>query len=262
MRDGLPAFDFLHHLADAATAASLPHFRSAQAVDNKAGAADFDPVTAADRETERAMRDLIAAEFPGHGVLGEEFAATIGDSAFEWVIDPIDGTRSFIAGVPLWGTIIGLRQNGVPRLGMFSQPFTGERLWGDGDAAWYRGPDGERRLAARSGTSLQDAILMTTSPALFVDPTDAARYADLERRIRLPRYGADGYAYGLIAQGTIDLVVECDLAPYDIVGLIPIIEGAGGQVTDWNGGPAHDGGHVLAAANPHLHEAALDILAS
>lgn len=257
---GHPDFAFLHRLADAAGSASLPYFRAQTAIDNKSAEGGFDPVTIADREAEQAMRDLIAAEFPDHGVLGEEFAAVTGNGRFEWVIDPIDGTRSFIAGVPLWGTIIGLRQNGAPCLGLFSQPFTGERLWGDGDVAWYRGPDGDRRVTARDNWTLGDAILMTTTPALFTDADDAERYAALEREVRLSRYGADGYAYGLVAQGTIDLVVECGLAPYDIVGLIPIIEGAGGCVTNWSGGPADNGGRVIAAANRRLHEAALEVL--
>lgn len=255
-----PDFAFLHRLADAAAAASLPHFRSRAAIENKSADGGFDPVTVADRDAEQAMRDLITAAFPNHGVLGEEFAAKSGNGRFEWVIDPIDGTRSFIAGLPVWGTIIGLRESGAPSLGLFSQPFTGERIWGDGEAAWYRGPGGERRVRTRGNKTLADAILMTTTPAMFIDAVDARRYAELEGRVRLPRYGADGYAYGLVAQGVIDLVVECGLAPYDVVGLIPIVEGAGGCVTNWSGGPADNGGHVIAAANRHVHDAALEVL--
>jgi histidinol phosphatase-like enzyme (inositol monophosphatase family) len=251
---------FLDRLADTAAETTLPHFRANGAVDNKGGGS-FDPVTEADRNAESAMRKLIKATFPDHGIIGEEHGPENDKAEFVWVLDPIDGTRSFIAGIPLWGTLIGLLRDGKPVLGMMAQPFTGERFAGDGKRAWYRGPHGEGELTTRSCASLSDAILFTTTPALF-NPADRRSYDRVEKSVRVPRYGADCYAYCMVAAGHVDLVIETELKPYDIVALIPIIEGAGGRVTNWEGESAASGGRIVAAGDPRLHELALKQLAT
>jgi histidinol phosphatase-like enzyme (inositol monophosphatase family) len=250
---------FLDALADAAAETTLPRFRANGAIENKGGGS-FDPVTEADRNAETAMRKLINATFPEHGIIGEEHGPENETAEFVWVLDPIDGTRSFIAGSPLWGTLIGLLRDGKPVLGMMAQPFTGERFAGDGRRAWYRGPGGDRTLAARNCPSLSEAILFTTTPALFA-PADRRSYDRVEASVRVARYGADCYAYCMVAAGHADIVVEAELKPYDIVALIPIIEGAGGRVTDWRGGPAASGGRIVAVGDPRLHDQVLQRLA-
>lgn len=250
---------FLDLLADAAGKVTLPLFRAGGAVDDKGGSY-FDPVTEADRTAESVMRKIINDTFPDHGIIGEEHGPEREDAEFVWVLDPIDGTRSFITGIPLWGTLIGLLRNGKPILGMMAQPFTGEHFAGDGKRAWYRGPGGKRALATRSCAKLSDAALFTTTPAIF-GLTDRPSYDRVEASVRLTRYGADCYAYCMVGSGNADLVVEAELKPYDIVALIPIIEGAGGRVTSWEGGSAADGGRVVAVGDPRLLDPVLKRLA-
>lgn len=250
---------FLGRLADAAGAAILPHFRTPFSVENKLSRG-FDPVTVADRAAETAMRSLITATYPDHGILGEEFGAERIDAERVWVLDPIDGTRAFIAGLPVWGVLIGLRDRGLPALGMMAQPFTGERFAGDGSRAWYDGPGGRRDLHSRAIDDLSQAILSTTTPAQFVG-REAEAYRRVEAAVRLPRYGCDCYAYCMVAAGFIDVVVESGLQPYDILPLIPVIEGAGGRVTDWQGNSAAGGGTVVATGDPRLHDQVLELLA-
>lgn len=249
---------FLRRLAERAGQETLPRFRMPAAIDNKL-ASGFDPVTEADRAAERAIRALIAEEFPEHGLLGEEFGPERADSSHVWVIDPIDGTRAFISGLPLWGTLVGLTVEGDAVAGMMSQPFTGELFYANEEGAHYEGPGGPRRLSARRTTDLSEATLCTTTPALFDGPRRAL-YDQVEAAVRLPRYGTDCYAYAMVAAGQVDLVIECGLQPYDIVALIPIIERAGGVITTWDGGPAEKGGDIVAAATPELHKAALGYL--
>ncbi|BDA83484.1 histidinol-phosphatase [Aureimonas sp. SA4125] len=253
----LPSRDFLFALADAAARESLPRFRREGAIDNKLVDA-FDPVTEADRAAERAIRALIEATYPDHAVLGEEYG-TSGSGRHLWVIDPIDGTRAFISGVPVWGTLIGLCVDGVARVGIMHQPFTTERFWADGEAAFYDGPGGPRRLAVRATRDIAAATLFTTSPRLFTGGK-ATGFEALEAAARLTRFGTDCYAFAMLAAGHADLVVEAGLKPYDIVALIPIIEQAGGVITTYEGGRAENGGDVVAAATPELHAAALEIL--
>ena len=250
---------FLDELADAASQAIMPHFRARTAVENKAGAG-FDPVTVADRDAEAAMRKLIAARFPEHGVVGEEYGEDRAGADMVWVLDPIDGTRAFISGLPVWGTLIGLKEGGRPILGMMVQPFTGERFSGDGKTAWYTGAGGKTTLRTRACPDLADASLFTTSPKLF-DGDDLAAYERVEKRVKLARYGLDCYGYCMVAAGHGDCVVEAGLKPHDIVALIPIIQGAGGRVTDWTGGPAASGGRIVASGDPRLHEQLLARLA-
>jgi histidinol phosphatase-like enzyme (inositol monophosphatase family) len=252
--------DFLDRLATAASDSVMPYFRASMAVENKAGTG-FDPVTAADRDAEAAIRALIVARYPDHGIVGEEFGAERESADFVWVIDPIDGTRSFISGVPVWGTLIGLLKEGRPLLGMMTQPFTGERFAGDSTRAWYRGPGGEKALSVRPCSSLGEATLFTTSPAL-IGGGDRLAYDRVEAAVRFARYGMDCYAYCMVAAGHVDIVIETELQAYDIAPLIPIIEGAGGQVTDWQGASAAAGGRIVASGDRRLHEVALALLSS
>jgi myo-inositol-1(or 4)-monophosphatase len=243
-------------------AAVLRHFRRRLAVEDKAGAGGrYDPVTAADRAAERAMRGAIAKAFPDHGILGEEFAPREGAGSLRWVLDPIDGTRAFIMGSPLWGTLIGLVEDGVPVLGLMDQPFLRERFWGAGGRAQMRGGDGKvRRLATRACARLAEAVLTSTHPDLFEARLEAAAFARVKEKARLTRYGGDCYGYCLLAAGFVDIVVEANLKPYDVIPLIPIVEGAGGRVTTWDGKPPLDGGRILATGDARVHAETLALL--
>ena len=258
-----PDATFLMALADVADRETLPRFRAGGGVDNKLGEGAFDPVTEADRAAERAIRDLIGQRFPSHGILGEEFGEELardGAGARQWVIDPIDGTRAFITGVPVWGTLIGHYVEGRARLGLMSQPFTGERFYTDGSGAYLKRFDGEpQHLLTRKTVAVENATLFTTSPRLFSGDL-LPRYEELERRARLTRFGTDCYAFAMLAAGHVDLVVESGLNPYDIAALIPIIEQAGGIVTTFGGERPEQGGDIIAAATPELHAAASKIL--
>ena len=251
---------FVAELASQSGQAILPFFRAHHVTEDKSAGGVFDPVTEADRAGESVMRHLIKRNFPAHGVLGEEFGSENTEAEYVWVLDPIDGTRAFISGIPVWGTLIGLTRQGVPVYGMMHQPFSGERYSGDGRQARYEGPGGPRKLRTRSVTDITAATLMTTSPALFAGE-EAAAFGRVESQVRLSRYGCDCYAYCMLAAGHVDLVIESGLKPYDIVALIPIIEGAGGVVTSWDGGSAAGGGRIVAAGSKALHEAALGLLA-
>ena len=253
---------FMDDLATQSGAAILPFFRAHFGMDDKARGSGlaFDPVTEADRAAEAAMRRMIHTTFPSHGILGEEFGSESPDAECVWVLDPIDGTRAFIAGLPTWGTLIGLKHHGAAVRGLMHQPYLGERFLGDGNTATIRTAKVERRLHTRRGRALADATLATTDPRLFSAGEERERYLAVERQVRLSRYGADCYAYCMLAAGQIDLVIEAGLHPYDIVALIPIVEGAGGVVTTWDGGPATEGGRIVAAGDRRLHEAALSIL--
>ncbi len=253
--------EFAHVLADISADAILPYFRKPVAVKNKAGPAAFDPVTAADRAAERAIRKAVMARFPDHGIIGEEYGTVAGKGRYRWLIDPIDGTRAFITGSPLWGTLIGLMDGPRPILGLMNQPFTGERFWSDGRVARWRGPDGKtRRLETRACARLADAILTSTHPDLFASAGEIAGFGELKSRARMTRYGGDCYGYCLLAAGSTDLIVEAGLKPYDIVALMPIIEAAGGIVSTWEGGSAAEGGRIIAAGDRRVHQEALAIL--
>ncbi|SFG96674.1 histidinol-phosphatase [Methylobacterium gossipiicola] len=251
---------FMDDLASESGQAILPFFRAAFGIDDKGHGGTFDPVTEADRAAEVILRGLIRRSFPTHGILGEEFGSENLDAECVWVLDPIDGTRAFMAGLPTWGTLIGLARNGVPVRGLMHQPYLGERFSGDGATARLRSARGERILRTRRGTDLRHALLATTDPRLFGDGSEREGFAALESAVRLSRYGTDCYAYCMLAAGQIDLVVEAGLKPYDIVALIPIIEGAGGVVTTWDGGSAAGGGRIVAAADEALHAEALRLL--
>ena len=258
--DQYTAWTFFEELAEAAAGETLPRFRSALTVENKARATGFDPVTEADRAAERVIRALIEKRFPDHGIQGEEAEDKPGRSRFSWIIDPIDGTRSFMSGMPTWGTLIGLLDGGMPRFGMMSQPYVGER---------FIGGDGKAELVTAAGTSpircrptrgLSDATLFATSPDMFSAGREREAFERLAAQTRLTRFGADCYGYCLLAAGHVDLVVEASLAYHDIAPLIPIVEAAGGVVTDWFGAPVRGGGQVIAAASDGLLSTALDLL--
>lgn len=252
---------FVERLGDAATEAILPFFRTSVGTEDKNRGGRFDPVTEADRAAEVAMRRMIEAQFPAHGIIGEEFGVTRADADYVWVLDPIDGTKAFIAGLPTWGVLIGLLHKGRPCYGMMVQPFTQERFVGDGTKASWTGTGlgasrSRRRLGTRRCDTLKTATLMTTSPLLYPpDRLEALRR--LEEEARLTRYGCDCYAFAMLAAGHVDCVVECGVQAYDVVALIPIIEGAGGIVTSWTGGDASQGGDVVASGDRRLHEEAL-----
>lgn len=249
---------FLHQLADLADAQTLSRFRGPIAVEAKHNEGEtFDPVTDADRRAEIAMRALIRERFPGHAILGEEYGPE-GESDFCWVLDPVDGTKPFICGIPVWGTLIGLTYRGVATHGMMSQPFTGERFWADADAAWYQRGASVEPLRARQ-VALSDAILHTTSPHGYQGGL-AEGFKRLQDQVRMTRYGGECYAMVMVAAGHIDLALEPSLQPYDIVALVPIIERAGGAVTRLDGGRPEPGGAVLISGSAALHEQALAIL--
>ena len=251
---------FALELADAAAAVTLPHFRSGLAVDNKRGQFDFDPVTAADRDAEAAIRKLIGERYADHSILGEEHGTHDGESELTWILDPVDGTRSFISGVPLWGTLIGLNDGTKPVIGLMDQPYIGERFVGrPGGTELIRGTHAQP-LKTSSCTKLEDALLGNTDPGMFTVDAEKAAFREISSKVRLRRFGGDCYFYCLLAAGTLDLVVESSLQPYDIQALIPVIENAGGIVTTWSGKDAQNGGQVVAAASRELHAAALEIL--
>ena len=248
--------DFAHELADASGAIVTGHFRTPFSVEEKA---DASPVTIADREAERAMRELIAERYPWHGIVGEEFGNDRPDAAEVWVLDPIDGTRAFVAGKPIFGTLIALLRDRRPVLGIIDQPVLGERWVGAAGAGSHF--CGEA-ISTRSCADPGRAILNTTSPALF-SGADREAFLRLSESVRSTTYGGDCYAYGLLASGHIDLVVEAGLKTYDFCALVPVVDNAGGRITDWMGRPLGPGsdGRVIAAGDPRVHEKALELLA-
>jgi histidinol phosphatase-like enzyme (inositol monophosphatase family) len=258
MRGMMELFEFLEQVAATAAEVTLPHFRTRLTVDNKE-MAGFDPVTEADRAAERAIRALIEAHFPDDGIHGEEYGLVRADAPRRWVIDPVDGTRAFITGLPVWGTLVGLTENGRSIAGLMAQPFTGETFIADGRRA-ERNWRGERHpLGVSACTKLADAHMFTTSPHLFKGGL-RTRFDALEPQVRLSRYGTDCYAFAMLAAGFCDLVIDPGLQSYDIVALIALIEQAGGVVTTLEGGRAEQGGDVIAASTPALHQAALAAL--
>ena len=253
--------DVARQLADAAKGPTLAYFRTlGLAVDNKQKIG-WDPVTEADRQAEIAMRDVLARRRPDDGILGEEFAPVPGTSGLVWVLDPVDGTRSYVCGSPVWGTLVAVADADGPIFGIVDQPYIGERFEGGFGEAHFHWRDGSRRLSTASTKLLEEAALFTTLPEVGSN-AERESFLRLAARTRLVRYGLDCYAYALLAAGHIDLVVEAGLKPYDINAPIALIEAAGGCATSWSGGPAHGGGTLLAAANAELHSAAMEMLAA
>lgn len=254
-----PYLDFTTSLAYRAGRITLGYYNTGIRPDFKA---DDTPVTAADRAAERAISRLISKRFPDHGVVGEEDGSLRAEAQWRWIIDPIDGTRSFITGTPMWGTLIGLLDAGRPAFGIMNQPFTRERFWSGEDGAFMRvGDAAPTPIRTRACPNLSDAILSTTHPELFAAGIEADGFARLKNRVRMARYGGDCYGYCLLAAGFVDVIVEAGLKSYDIVALIPIIEKAGGRVTTWDGKPATEGGRIVATGDARLHEQVLAVLA-
>jgi len=247
---------FANQLADAAGDVIMPYFRAKNAIENKQDGG-FDPVTIADKEAETAMRALIETTYPDHGILGEEHGhKPAGAGGMTWVLDPIDGTRSFIGGLPTWGTLIALNNGEKVIMGVMDQPFTDERYIGTPDGAFFKG----QKLAVRPCASIGDAVLYSTTPDMFYEPGEAEAFGRVEGVVKLRRFGGDCYAYAMMALGFVDLIIESAMQPYDIQALIPIVEGAGGIVTNWQGEDAMQGGQILAAGDARLHEQALGLL--
>lgn len=246
-------------LADAARAETLLRWRNAGAATNKNAGGPFDPVTDADVAAEAAMRAVIRREYPDHGIAGEEMRTQAAAGRYAWSLDPIDGTRSYVCGLPTWTTLIALLEDGAPVLGVIDAPRLGERYVGTGDRAWLTDAAGEAELATSGCRDLADARLASTDPGLF-DPADLAAFGRVRDAARIVRYGHDGYAYARLAAGSIDLVVEAGLKPHDLLALIPVVRGAGGVIGDWRGGADFVGGRVVAAATPELFAQAVALL--
>jgi myo-inositol-1(or 4)-monophosphatase len=249
--------NFAGRLADAAARITLPLFRThLDVVDKGDRERDISAVTRADREAEEAIRSLIAASYPEHGVLGEEHGAENAGAEYTWVVDPIDGTKAFITGFPTWGTLIALNHRGRPVLGVVDQPYTRERFVGGPDGAFLNGA----RLRTRRCADLSLARLGMTTVNMFKPGPERAAFEGVRDRAALVRPGGDCYSYCMVAHGLLDIVIEGDLAPWDIQACIPLIEAAGGVVTDWRGGSAAGGGLVLACGDPALHARILPML--
>ena len=252
--------DFALELAHMAGGIAEAHFRQPITVENK-GQAKFDPVTNADRAIERVLRDAIVARYPDHGIVAEEEGERAARGEYTWFIDPIDGTRAFMTGSPLWGTLIGLTRRREPLFGLLAQPVLEEVFFGGPSGSWLIKADRRDRLRSRPCSTLAAAVLASTHPDMFLG-ANAAAFQTLAAQCLLTRYGGDCYNYAMLAAGHLDLVVESQLKPYDIVPLIPILEGAGCVVTDWQGGVPLAGGDVVAAGTRDLHRAALAVLAA
>lgn len=242
--------------ADLASKLTFEAFKNCPVAENKSDGSIFDPVTATDRGAEQLIREYIQATFAQDGIVGEEFSETIGQNDWKWCVDPIDGTRAFVAGVPVWSTLIGIFHKDLPVIGLIDHPALSERYLGANGKAWKQTSDGISTLQTRPCARVDDAILSCTEPLAMFTQEQRAAYEKVRQTVRFSRLGLDAYSYALTASGRIDLVIEAQLKPYDIAALIPIIEGAGGKITDWHGGPAHqigiEGGAVVCAGDPDL----------
>ena len=254
---------FAHKLADAAGAVIRPYFRVRLDVDDKGAAKGsiFDPVTAADREAERAIRAVIERERPGDGILGEEFGEKEGTSGRRWVLDPVDGTRAFINGRHEWGSLIALEEDGRPVLGIVDQPVLGERFTGVNGAASLHERGKVSPLHVRECAGLEDAILCCTHPYAYFEAQERAAFRRVSSAVKMSRFGGDCYIFGLLAMGFCDVIVESHFHRWDVAALIPLIEGAGGIITDWKGGDPSGGGQCVASGDRRVHAQALKLLA-
>lgn len=246
-----------HAMADAARGAIRPHFRALTEIENKKDGSDFDPVTVADRAAELAMREVLADLRPDDAIHGEEFGTQDGTTGWTWVLDPIDGTRAFVAGLPVWTTLIGLVDDaGDAIVGIIDQPVLDERYVGSPNGSYLRTTDGDTPIQVSPCADLRQAVIATTDPFIMTPPEQGA-WTHLRATARIIRYGLDAYAYARLAGGTIDLVAEAGLAPYDAAALIPVVRGAGGLACDWRGNPAKPGGQLVCAASQGILDQAL-----
>lgn len=251
--------NFAKALAQASAAAILPWFRRNATVDVKAGPV-WDPVTEGDRAGERAIRELIEARYPDHGIHGEEYGFKEGRSGFTWILDPVDGTRSFVCGMPTWATLIGLTYEGQCKVGLMNQPFVGDMFYGNPHGAWHDNRSAVTPIRTRAGRPLAQATAGTTAPELYRSDRDQAAFQRLRGKLQLMRYGGDAYFFAMVAGGHLDIAMDAGLQAYDIMPLIPIIEGAGGCVAEWTGGNPARGGNILSAGSRQLLDEALAIM--
>ncbi len=262
----MPAIDadliaFANRLADTAGGVIRPFFRSRIDIAHKEGVHAFDPVTEADRGAERAIRELIARERPDDAILGEEFGETPGRNNYRWVLDPVDGTRAFITGRHEWGSLIALEKDGVAALGILDQPVLGERFIGVNGEAQLVQAGRSTPLKTRACASLQDAILCATDPSAYFAPDQMAAFARVQAKARMTRYGGDCYLFAALALGFVDVIIEANFHAWDAAALIPIVEGAGGVMTSWDGGSAAPGKTILAAGDARVHAEVMKLLA-
>ena len=258
--DWTPLSSFALHLADVSARAILPWFRRPLVVDDKGGAKGFDPVTEGDRAGERAIRAAIEEHYPDHGIIGEEYGEKPGTSPFTWVLDPVDGTRSFMIGMPSWATLIALYHEGRPVIGVMNQPYAGDCFMGTPEGAWLHRHGTKTALRTRQGVGLAQACIGTTAPELYRDPADAQGFERLRRSCRLMRYGGDAYFFCLMAAGHLDIAMDAGLQAFDIGALIPIITGAGGVVGSWTGDDPAKGGNIISAGSEALLQEAIAIM--
>jgi histidinol phosphatase-like enzyme (inositol monophosphatase family) len=249
---------FLLELNRASAGVILPLFRAEHAMEDKGRPGAYDPVTAADKGAEQAIRQLIGRRYPDHGVIGEEYGEDRPGAEFVWVIDPVDGTRAFVAGLPLWTTLIGLRFQGAPVLGSIGQPFLEEVFIGSAAASRLIARDGERPLKVRECPHLTQALIATTDAEGCFNGAERGAWGQVRAAARLARFGCDAYAYAMVAAGTMDLVLEAGLKSWDVEAAVPVIEGAGGMVTDWRGAPiGRQGGQMAIAGDRRCLDEAL-----
>lgn len=247
---------FAIELARVSATEILPFFRRNTAVEVKDGPV-WDPVTEGDRAGERAIRKLIEEHYPDHGIHGEEYGVKEARSGFTWILDPVDGTRSFVCGMPTWATLIGLSFEGRPAIGLMNQPFVGDLFYGNPEGAWHDYRGDTQPIRTRRGVRLAAAAVGTTAPELYRSEADRAAFARLKAAAQLTRYGGDAYFFAVMAAGHIDIALDANLQAYDIAPLIPIVTGAGGAVAEWNGGNPAEGGNVITAGSRPLLDEAL-----
>ncbi len=248
-------------LAEASAAEILPFFRRNTQVDIKDGPV-WDPVTEGDRAGERIIRQMIEERYPDHGILGEEYGAKESRSPFTWVLDPVDGTRAFVCGMPTWATLIGLSYEGKPAVGLMNQPVVGDMFYGSPEGAWASHRGTESHIATRKGIPLSRALVGTTAPELYRSEENQRRFQQLKSRAQLTRYGGDAYFFCMMAAGHMDIAMDCGLQPYDITPLLPIVTGAGGFAAEWTGGDIMKGGNVITAGSRELLDEALAIMSA
>ncbi len=251
---------FITAAARESAAVILPYFRSQFTIDHKEGQGRFDPVTEADRAGEQIIRKMIEQAYPQDAILGEEFGKKTGTSPYCWVLDPIDGTRSFISGIPLWGTLIALTFEGQAIIGAMNQPHIGELFIGSPQGSILLKDGQETPLKTRHCANINNALMGSTAPEIFSKTCDITAFERVKKAVKLIRFGGDCYLYAMVAAGQLDLVVETSLEAYDIAAMVPIVENAGGIITSWEGGPASEGGRVVAAGCRELHETAMELL--
>lgn len=251
--------DFALALAEASAKAILPHFRQNTPIEVKA-AAVWDPVTEGDRAGERVIRQMIEKTYPDHGIIGEEYGVKEARSDFTWILDPVDGTRAFVAGFPSWATLIALYHKNVPVIGVMNQPYVGDLFYGNLHGAWlnYRGIT--TPIKTRKGVKLTDAKIGTTAPELYRNDADQRGFQALRAKTKMTRYGGDAYFFSLMAAGHLDIAMDAGLQIYDIAALIPIIKGAGGFVGTWSDTDYTKGGNIISAGSEELLVEAIDVM--